>query len=112
MNPEAEATIAMLARFDADPQYVRLCRVQKCFRARVSPKPWRCDCRRPPTRYPWDSAAQESAYREWELEYHERTRGFAACELIGTFGERTVHPRIQRVIELHDGLACVGGILA
>jgi hypothetical protein len=33
----------MLMRFlRADPDYVRLCAVQECYRARLTPKPWRC----------------------------------------------------------------------
>ncbi len=26
----------------ADPEYVQLCGIQKCYRARLTPKPWRC----------------------------------------------------------------------
>jgi len=28
----------------SDPEYVKLCRIQECYRARLTPKPWRwCD---------------------------------------------------------------------
>jgi hypothetical protein len=27
-----------------DPDYIKLCRVQKCYRARLTPKPWRDKC--------------------------------------------------------------------
>ena len=32
----------------ADPPYRRLCRTQKCFLARLTPKPWRCGVAKPP----------------------------------------------------------------
>ena len=38
-TPEVDAVFEALG---ADPLYRVLCRVQKCFRARLTPKPWRC----------------------------------------------------------------------
>src|SRR5579863_4182705 len=38
-NPRTED---LLRQFDADPLYARLCRMQESFRARLTPKPWRC----------------------------------------------------------------------
>lgn len=46
----AEAERIMTAA-GADSHYVQLCRAQKSFRARLSPKPWRCDSGQPPSQY-------------------------------------------------------------
>lgn len=112
VEPNSARAADLLRRFNADPAYARLCDRQNSFRARVTPKPWRCQCERPPSRYPWADDQQEAAYRAWELAYHEKSRGWSACELVATLGVSRVHPRIQPVIEFHDALGCTGGRLA
>lgn len=39
--PSDDAVAAWFEQFHADRNYVRLCRVQQCFRARLTAKPWR-----------------------------------------------------------------------
>jgi hypothetical protein len=41
-RPEAPETDRLLRLSGADPAFVQLCRAQKCFRARLTSKPWRC----------------------------------------------------------------------
>lgn len=41
-DPLSAESRDILLRLKADTRYAQLCRVQKCYRARVSPKPWRC----------------------------------------------------------------------
>jgi hypothetical protein len=40
-DPTAAETAALLEQLGSDPKYVLLCRIQRCFRARLTPKPWR-----------------------------------------------------------------------
>jgi len=42
-DPVADETRALLEALGSDKKYVVLCRVQRCFRARLTPKPWRTD---------------------------------------------------------------------
>lgn len=42
-DPADASVAAFFAALDADPVYQQMCLNQRCFRARVSPKPWRID---------------------------------------------------------------------
>ncbi len=41
-EPASDRAEALLGALGCDPLYVRLCRAQQSFRARLTPKPWRC----------------------------------------------------------------------
>ena len=89
-------TIAILESAGADPLYVRLCKAQACFRARLTPKPWRCNSVVPPTRYPWADGAAEARFRHWEKEYEQSIRGSrTVCRLIQQIGPDSVHPEVR-----------------
>ncbi|MGH2485254.1 MAG: hypothetical protein ACRDHE_04485, partial [Ktedonobacterales bacterium] len=47
-DPTAPQTLELLQTIGSDPLYVRLCQAQGCFRARLTPKPWRCRTSVPP----------------------------------------------------------------
>lgn len=40
--PRSPESAEILRRLRSDPRYARLCRVQNCYRARLTPKFWRC----------------------------------------------------------------------
>jgi hypothetical protein len=97
-GPESRA---LLEAFGADPLYVKICRSQECYRARLTPKFWRCDAARPPHRFPWQSARAEQEYRRWEDEYERRCRSFATCRFVAQFGNR-IDAELRPLLELHD----------
>ncbi len=80
----------------------RLTEKQQCFRARLTPKPWRCGCKKPPSRYPWDDPQAESKYREWQQNYEQQARSYATCRLLGAIGEGPSDERIGSVVSVHD----------
>jgi hypothetical protein len=108
-DPTSEATISLLNAFGSDPLYVRMCRGQECFRARLTPKHWRCGADSPPSRFPWRSEDEELEYRRWETDYHKSAHDFTTCELVGEFGPRQVHPAVADVLEIHDHLSLADG---
>lgn len=101
-DPSSDAVQATLTALDCDPRYIRLCRVQGCFRARLTPKPWRCGVGKPPGAWPWADAAAESAFRRWEQRYRAACAGRATCARIATLGSELVHPDLVPLVELHD----------
>jgi len=105
INPE---TIALLSRFPVDKQYLKLCEKQRCFRARLSAKPWRVGCERMTFPYPRD-ARHERSYSEWEESYIKAAAGFRTCEKI--FGEDEPCQRLRSLVELHDQLCQVDQFL-
>jgi hypothetical protein len=106
-EPEVEECFRELA---VDPLYARMCRNQKCFRARVSPKPWRVgvhDSLRPRgAGGVWPVAPELLPQRaEWLAAYEAASEGFASCRYLTTFGTGGTHPAARAVADLHDRLS-------
>lgn len=104
VDPTSRECHDLLAAVGSDPLYVRLCQRQECFRARLTPKFWRCRAQRPPCRYPFPDAAAEAAYRRWEQEYERITADYATCRLIREIRHGSVYPNFAELIALHDEL--------
>lgn len=105
-EPSGPETLELLRDIGSDPLYVRLCQAQACFRARLTPKPWRCGARNPPSRYPWTSAESESRFRRWQSDYERLSLGYCVCRFVEQAGRGEVHPEIQPILALHDQVAC------
>jgi hypothetical protein len=102
MAPDAALTDEVFEALGADPLYRRLCRTQRCFRARLTPKPWRCGCPKPPVRWPWSDAAEEARFNGWERDYLKAAERHATCQLITTVGNPDWHPALDNLIAMHD----------
>jgi hypothetical protein len=102
---EADSEIAngVFEALGADPLYRKLCKAQKCFRARLTPKPWRCGIQSKPGRWPWLDAKQEKRFQKWEAQYQSAAAIWATCELIRQIGNPVVHPEVQVILKHHDG---------
>lgn len=104
-SPEVAALFAALG---ADPTYVRMCQLQRCFRARVSPKPWRVGIERhlKPRPGVWPVAPSLlPERRRWIETYDAACADHAACRFLETLGNGFENPRAREVSELHDTLA-------
>jgi hypothetical protein len=110
-DPLAAETRTLMEAFGSDPLYIRLCKSQECFRARLSAKFWRCGVRRPPSRFPWADAAREQEYRVWEDDYHRVANKFAVCALVGSRGVSAVDPSVQTILDTHDQLTIQDGAM-
>lgn len=98
---------------DTDPLYVTLCKYQSCFRARLSPKPWRINMERPPKRFPWNSQRDESDFSKWLRSYEYKSKNFGVVKLLHTFGTDQSNSDVARVLAIHDDYACTSnGVLA
>ena len=107
LDPEDRAVEGMLEELGADPLYRKLCKVQRCFRARLTPKYWRCGGTAPPNRYPWESAADEESFRRWQHDYERLAAAHATCRLVDTFGDDSTPEAVQRILQVHDDLTRV-----
>ncbi|UXI69186.1 hypothetical protein [Tahibacter amnicola] len=91
-----------------DPLYRTLCLTQRCFRARLTPKPWRIEMPHGlrPSHGSWPVPDTMRAVREqWVREYELKSRGYAACEFIETIGSGNVDAIAEKVCRLHDTLS-------
>lgn len=105
-EPASEQTSEMLKSLGSDPLYRRLTEKQQCFRARLTPKHWRCGYHAPPSRYPWENEEEKKRYRKWEDGYAQVSRKYKVCELIEEFGRMSGDKEIDAVVRLHDTRAC------
>ena len=91
-----------------DPIYVRMCQRQHCFRARVSPKPWRIGIghhmKPRPGVWPVDSE-RLPARHSWIEAYERAAEGYASCQFIAALGSGRVDPTAAEVQRLHDDLS-------
>lgn len=105
-DPAQPETLEILQSIGSDPLYISLCQAQGCFRARLTPKPWRCGIRVRPPQYPRADAAAESRFHQWQAGYERSTQGYSVCRLLQHFGPAVVHAEIRPILELHDRFAC------
>jgi hypothetical protein len=105
-DPSQAEAQSILRELNSDPLYVRLCQAQECFRARLTPKPWRCGIRQQPPRYPWPDVSVEARFRQWLQRYEATSARYMTCRLVKEIGPRDVHPDIEPILSLHDQLAC------
>jgi hypothetical protein len=110
-NPGAESTLMAMEALDADPLYVRLCKTQECFRARLTPKPWRCGVSALHVSYPWRDGDAEEQARDWIEKYQQKTKGFATCTFLKHLGHSRVDEEIARVVDFHDDMTGAGSRL-
>lgn len=89
----------------SDPIYRMMCLKQQCFRARVSPKPWRIGLGKHIRPGAWPLKPEHlPARREWISRYEDASRGFSSCSYMETKGVGSVEPAVKPVIEWHDEL--------
>jgi hypothetical protein len=92
----------LLQQFAADPLYVRLCRAQESFRARLSAKPWRCGMPVPPVTFPFVTTDEESRFRQWEAQYTPSAARYATCRYVTWIGPGRMDPSLEELVYYHD----------
>lgn len=102
--PQAAETNEAFTTLGADPLYARLCLAQESFRARLTPKPWRCGCAANTTRWPRQTPETQERFERWRQGYTSRQAQFATCRYLGSYGSGRVIPDAETIIEIHDKL--------
>lgn len=93
----------LFAALHADPLYASMCERQQCWRARLTPKPYRVGVTGFPR--PVDSESIHSPEsQEWIARYEAACAGKAVCRLVDCIGLPVSGP----VVELHDQLTQAG----
>jgi hypothetical protein len=101
-DPTANETLETLRTVGADPLYVRLCKAQECFRARLTPKPWRCGHYVNRVSWPRAGEEQQRQFAKWLAGYMPLQLRYATCRYLGTLGSDAIHPDVQTIVEVHD----------
>ena len=92
-------TQSLMNDFNVDPLYAAICRKQGCFRARLTPKPWRMKMKAYKVRYPGESA--DIQFDGWLQQYEQASKSFSVCRLIGNVG---ASHGASEAVRLHDDL--------
>jgi hypothetical protein len=101
-DPAADTTLDVLRMLGSDPLYVRLCKAQECFRARLTPKPWRCGHAQNTTTWPRESEEQQRQFDDWLAAYKSHQAHYATCRFLTALGSGAIHPEIATILEIHD----------
>lgn len=104
----SDSAKAIFTALGADPLYVRLCEAQSCFRARLTPKPWRIKLDRPASRFPRHEQSEINDFANWVQNYEIASAAVSAVKLVSVFGSDFEHPDVARVLAIHDHYACTG----
>lgn len=114
-SPVEPETTEFFTALQADPVYVQMCQRQQCFRARVSPKPWRMGItthlRPKPGIWPVRPEALPIR-RSWIDAYDAKAVEFASCRFETELGQGAIHEHIRPVQQLHDQLCRAESSLA
>jgi len=111
-DPQSDDAALLFEALRGDRLYAVMCKVQNCFRARLTAKPWRIGINRrirPPVAA-W--SAEQATLPErlaWIAQYEAKAKDYAACRFLHALGDtRAVDPRAEQVRALHDVLAGAG----
>ncbi len=108
-NPSDDAAFNFMSAVGSDKLYMQMCRNQNCFRARVSPKPWRIGVGHiKPQPGVWPIRKERLPDRQrWVENYTRKSAGFAACRFVKTLGNGGTDRKCEQVRKVHDRLCKV-----
>jgi hypothetical protein len=95
-------TMKIMSEFHCDELYMAICQKQGCFRARLTPKPYRMNMRRYKVRFPREG--DDSEFQEWLADYEKESRNFNVCRFIEQVGAKQY---LSDVARLHDEITGV-----
>jgi hypothetical protein len=75
---DSERAQNIMSELGSDKIYIRLCKIQRCFRARLTPKPWRCGFKRHQLRFPY-TPQDQTLFNEWLSIYQQKKQNYQAC---------------------------------
>ena len=108
-QPDDADAALLFSALQADRLYTVMCKVQRCFRARLTPKPWRIgiDQRIRPPVAAWSAEQAHLPERlHWIARYEQQSKDHAACRYLRSLGDTScVDPETEHVRALHDAMS-------
>jgi hypothetical protein len=109
-SPSEPEVAEFFRALGTDPMYVQMCVKQQCFRARVTPKPWRIGiaAHLKPRPGVWPVRPEAlPARQEWVRVYEAKAANYASCHFVMDLGIGDVHDTPRVVQRIHDELCRV-----
>ena len=91
---------------NVDPLYSKLTQFQKCFRARLTPKPWRLYHPNPPNSFPFETEDHRIVYQRWLEEYNNKSNEFSVCRKEKVYGNPNLSASAAKALDVHDRFSC------
>jgi hypothetical protein len=104
-DPHSDESQQLLTQLGSDHLYRTLCSTQQCYRARLSPKPWRIGLPRARVKFPRETAEQQREFERWRDSYEKHSSQFGVCRELARLGEGTITDEAQRLLGVHDRYA-------
>lgn len=99
-SPRNEISKRMMSDFNSDYLYRHLCIKQNCYRASLTPKPYRINQKLIKVIYPDRNQQQQQILSDWIDQYNKKSSDFSTCHFIAQYGQVKINP----VIEYYDKL--------
>jgi hypothetical protein len=101
-DPTGDEAQELMRATGTDPAFSRLCQVQRSFRARLTPKPWRCKSAVPPGEHPRLDEEARQRFASWLGGYERAATAYATCRYLETVGDGAPSASFVRLIAIHD----------
>lgn len=101
-DPAGTEAQALMQRTGTDEAFARLCRSQKSFRARLTPKHWRCGCPKPPGDHPRSEESAKAEFAAWCQRYERAIEERATCRYLESVGSGPPLAQLAPLIQIHD----------
>jgi hypothetical protein len=101
-DPSAREVQDLMRATGTDPAYARLCLAQRSFRARLTPKPWRCKSPVPPGQHPRLAVGLQEQFAAWLVDYERAAAHYATCRYLETVGNGSPQGEARKLVEFHD----------
>lgn len=89
-----------------DPLYRKLCATQECYRARLTPKPWRIELSAVEQSFPRQTPEAQRAFEAWLQSYERQSKDFAVCRWLQDTGARVdfgdLPAATRHILSIHD----------
>lgn len=97
LDPSNKKNVQMMRKLNVDRLYLVLSRKQQCYRARLTPKPYRLKIKTIKIRTPL--ACETASYKSWSSMYDNASRNVTVAKHIKSIGRDFSN---ERVIRYHD----------
>lgn len=102
IDPASQVFSDFCKQINADNLYAFMCQKQNCYRARLTPKPFRMHIECIKYRCPVPDG-QEDAYAAWVATYEQESQKYSVCKLVDVLGSQLYG---DAMVELHDRYCC------
>jgi len=101
-HPKDAQTREIFNELGADEKYIRLTTLQDCFRARLTPKPWRMNMAMPRVGFPFLTDQEQRSIADWIERYSQACKRYTTANLIMVSTKCGELQQLQPIIQYHD----------